>query len=181
MSTGYQINDQTGLYFLTFQIVDWVDLFTRRIYKEIAIESFEYCIKNKGLELYAFVIMSNHIHLIASTADEQRLSDIIRDFKKFTARRFIQEIDSVIESRKDWILKRFEYAARSHSRNSEYQVWTHENHAIELNSPEFIEQKLNYIHQNPVRAGIVELAEDYIYSSASNYAGKQSVIDIKYL
>jgi putative transposase len=67
MSSGLKTSNSEGLYFLTFQIVGWVDLFTRKIYKDIAIESFKYCQINKGLRLFAYVIMSNHIHLIAKS------------------------------------------------------------------------------------------------------------------
>jgi len=79
------------------------------------------------------------------------------------------------------MLKRFEFAASEHLRNSNYQIWIHENHAIELHSLEFIRQKLNYIHNNPVRAGIVEQPEDYIFSSARNYSGLSGKIEIDYL
>ncbi|MEN8122608.1 MAG: hypothetical protein ABFS35_19860 [Bacteroidota bacterium] len=61
MSTGYKISEKEGAYFLTFQIVGWVDIFTRKTYRDIAIESLIYCQKNKGLEVFAYVIMSNHI------------------------------------------------------------------------------------------------------------------------
>ena len=67
MSTGYQISDQEGLYYLTFQVVDWIDIFTRQVYRDIIIESFKYAIENKGLHLFAYVIMSNHVHLIAQS------------------------------------------------------------------------------------------------------------------
>lgn len=79
------------------------------------------------------------------------------------------------------MLKRFEFAAKKHKRNSIYQVWTHENHAIELYSNAFINQKLNYIHENPIRAGIVRNAKEYIYSSASNYAGLESILEIDFI
>ncbi|MBL7788681.1 MAG: transposase [Chitinophagales bacterium] len=101
MSTGYKILDQNALFYLTFQIVDWVDIFTRKIYKDIVIESFSYCMEHKGLNLYAYVIMSNHIHLIASAREGFALSDIIRDFKKHTAKRFLEEISKPTESRND--------------------------------------------------------------------------------
>jgi putative transposase len=101
MSTGYKILNQNALFYLTFQIVDWVDIFTRKIYKDIVIESFSYCIDHKGLDLYAYVVMSNHIHLIASAREGFALSDIIRDFKKFTAKRFLEEINKPTESRND--------------------------------------------------------------------------------
>jgi REP element-mobilizing transposase RayT len=68
MSTGYQITDQEGLYYLTFQIVDWIDIFTRQVYRDIVIDSLKYAIDNKELQVFAFVIMSNHVHLIAQSS-----------------------------------------------------------------------------------------------------------------
>jgi REP element-mobilizing transposase RayT len=176
MSTGYQIIDQSALYFLTFQIVDWIDVFTRKIYKDILIDSFKFSIKNKGFELFAYVIMSNHVHLIARSG-EGKLSDTIRDIKKYTSKTIVESIISLPESRKEWILDRFKIKA-SHRANENYQVWTHENHAIILYSNEFIKEKVEYIHNNPVRAGIVEKPEDYLYSSARNYASLEAPIDI---
>jgi REP element-mobilizing transposase RayT len=180
MSTGYQINDQEGLYYLTFQVVDWIDIFTRQIYRDIAIDSFKYAIRNKDLQIFAFVIMSNHVHLIAQSNIGQ-LSASIRDIKKYTSKKIIETIQTISESRSVWMLNRFIYNARQHNRNKTYQVWTHENHAIHLFGPEFIREKIEYIHNNPVRAGIVEKPEDYVYSSARNYAEMDAVLEISKL
>jgi REP element-mobilizing transposase RayT len=180
MSTGYQIKDQEGLYYLTFQVVDWVDLFTRQAYRDIVIDSFNYSIENKCFQLFAYVIMSNHIHLIAHSS-EGKLSDTIRDIKKFTSKKIIETIQTIPESRREWLLNRFEFKARQNTRNKNFQVWTHENHAIYLYSPDFTIEKLNYLHQNPVRAGIVVNAEDYLYSSARNYAELDSLIEVELL
>jgi REP element-mobilizing transposase RayT len=179
MSTGYQIIDQNAPYFLTFQIVDWVDIFTRKFYKDIIIDCFKYMIDNKDFQLYAYVIMSNHIHLIAQSVG--RLSDNIRDIKKFTRIKLVQAIEEQPESRKDWILKIFKANGTLIKTNREYQVWTHENHAIILSTNEFIKSKVEYIHNNPVRAGFVEKPEDYLYSSARNYASLSAPIDIPIL
>jgi REP element-mobilizing transposase RayT len=140
MSTGYQINDQEGLYYLTFQIVDWIDVFTRKVYRDIVIESLKYSVENKGLDLFAYVIMSNHVHIIAQS-NIGKLSDTIRDIKKFTSKRIIETIQAINESRVDWMLNRFHYSANQHSRNKTYQVWTHENHAVYLYGPKFIQEK----------------------------------------
>jgi REP element-mobilizing transposase RayT len=180
MTTGYQIKDQEALYFLTFQIVDWVDVFTRKIYKDIIIDSFKYSIENKGLQIFAYVIMSNHVHLIAQSSTG-RLSDNIRDIKKFTSKRITETVSEINESRKVWILNRFRLNASHHKGNQTYQVWTHENHAILLYSNEFTREKIEYIHNNPVKAGIVENPEDYLYSSARNYASLEAPIDIPVL
>nr|WP_319399905.1 transposase [uncultured Carboxylicivirga sp.] len=178
MPTGYQIKEQTALYYLTLQIVDWVDIFTRPVYRDIAIKSLKHCIEHKGLQIFAYVIMSNHMHLVAhsSTGD---LSNTIRDFKKYTAKRIIDTIEYIPESRREWMLNQFRFNAKKHKRNSNYQVWTHENHAIVLYSNNFIAAKIEYIHNNPVRAKIVQNPEDYLYSSARNYASLSSVLDIE--
>ena len=83
------------------------------------------------------------------------------------------------ESRKEWILWMFERAAKKHKRNSKYQVWTHDNHPEELESNKFLDQKLDYVHQNPVRNGIVQNPEDDLYSSAMDYAGMPGYLEIE--
>ncbi|MEO6189331.1 MAG: transposase [Saprospiraceae bacterium] len=157
--------------------MDWVDIFSRKVYRDIIIESFDYCRKNKGLQIWAYVIMTNHVHCILS-ATNGNLPDVIRDFKSYTASKVLKEIQEPHESRKDWMLKRFEFAARSHKRNSEMQFWTHENHAIELLTYTFTCQKMAYIHENPVRAGWVEKAENWMYSSQRNYCGLDNLLEI---
>lgn len=176
MSTGYRIAEQDAPYYVTFQVVRWVDIFTRKTYRDIVIDSLRFCQQTKGLEIYAYVIMSNHIHLLIRS-NCNKLSDTIREFKSYTAKQILSSINNEPESRRDWMLNIFEFAAKQHKRNSKYQVWTHENHAELIYSKEFITQKINYIHANPVRAGIVVNAEDYVYSSASNFAGKDGLID----
>ncbi len=177
MSTGYQIEEQEELHFVTFQIVKWVDIFTRQIYRDIIIDNLHFCQENKGLEIYAYVIMSNHVHLLIRSS-MGKLSDTIRDFKSFTAKKILEAVNTETESRRDWMLNLFEFSAKQHKRNSDFQVWTHENHAEIIYSDKFIQQKINYIHENPVRSGIVEKAEDYLYSSARNYAEISGLIDV---
>jgi REP element-mobilizing transposase RayT len=175
---GYKINDQTKAHFITATVVDWVDVFSRKAYRDIVIESFDFCIKNKGMILYGYVIMSNHIHLIVQS-NEGKLSDLIRDFKKFTAKSILETIENEPESRRDWMLKRFEFACKSHSRNEKYQFWQYGNHPEEIYTEKFLWQKLDYIHLNPVRAGIVEKASHYLYSSASNYVNGKGLLEIE--
>ena len=187
MSTGYQIEDQTALYYLTLQVVDWIDIFTRPIYRDIIIDSLRFCQQKKGLQIFGYVIMSNHIHLIANSTDGH-LSETLRDFKKYTAKTIIRAIIEGNESRKDWLLNRFGFNAQQHnlsrsigSRNEHYQVWTHENHAVILYSNDFIREKLEYLHNNPVRARIVEKPEDYLYSSARNYADSEGLLEVAFI
>jgi REP element-mobilizing transposase RayT len=177
MTTGYKIEDQSALYYLTLQVVDWIDIFSRQRYRDIFVENLQYCQNNKGLQVFAFVVMTNHVHLIVNSP-LSALSDTIRDFKKFTSKKIIESVKEENESRKEWMLERFRFNAENTKRNSEYQFWTHDNHAEVLYTNSFIEQKLGYLHQNPVRAGIVANPEDYLYSSARNYAGLSSVMDV---
>jgi REP element-mobilizing transposase RayT len=128
--------------------------------------------------LYGYVIMSNHIHLIIQSEDG-KLSDLIRDFKKFTAKYILDKIQAVPESRKEWMLERFKLAAEKHTRNKNYQFWQYGNHAEEIYSNKFMWSKLDYIHLNPVRAGLVEKASHYIYSSASNYINDSGLLKIE--
>jgi REP element-mobilizing transposase RayT len=174
---GYIIRDQEKVHFITCTVVDWVDVFSRKAYKDSIMNSLEFCIKNKGMILYGYVIMTNHIHLIIQS-ENGKLSDLVRDFKKFTARIILDKIQDGPESRSDWMLKRFEFACKSHTRNEKYQFWQYGNHAEEIYSSKFLWSKLDYIHLNPVRAGIVEKASNYIYSSASNYVNDTGIIEI---
>lgn len=174
MSYGYRIYDQYAAHFLTFSVVDWVDVFTRQVYRDSIIDSLKHCTKERELAIYAYVIMSNHIHLIARSKNGT-LSATVRDMKKFTSNCIIDTIKEKPESRREWLLHRFSWNAAQHARNSVFQVWTHDNHPVEIHSRPFFEQKLNYIHQNPVRAGWVEYAEDYLYSSAKAVAESRTI------
>ena len=165
MSTGYRIEDQFATHFISPTIVDWVDVFTRNCYRDIIIDSLDFCIKKKGLVLYGYVIMTNHLHLLVRS-ETGKLSDTIRDFKKFTASAILEAIRNGPESRREWMLHRFEWNATQNQRSSDNQVWTHENRAEYIYTQQFFDQKLKYIHENPVRAGWVEQPEDYQYSSA---------------
>lgn len=164
MGLTYTIKNQEGQYFITCTVHQWIDVFTREIYKEILMDSIKHCQKNKGLEIYGWVLMSNHIHLIVSS-NQNKLSDIIRDFKKYTATKIVEAIaKNANESRKNWLLWLL-------VREKEISFWQDGYHGEEIFSASFFETKLNYIHLNPVRAGLVEKEEEYLYSSCGDYYG----------
>jgi REP element-mobilizing transposase RayT len=144
MSATYKITENEGVYFLTFQIAGWVDIFTRKCYRDIVMESLTYCQQHKGLLLFAYVIMSNHIHLLAqsSTGD---LNGCIRDFKNYTAHKFMFQLEDASESRREWMKMVFKFHGKLKP-EQEHQIWTHENHAMLIYSEQFIAQKINYIH-----------------------------------
>ncbi len=178
MTTGYQIKEQDKLHFITLQVVDWVDVFSRESYRKIIIDNLAYCQQHKGLEIYGWVIMSNHLHLLARS-NLGELSNTLRDFKSYTSKKILETIETGTESRREWMLNLFKQAAFKHKRNSDFQFWTHENHAEHIFSNKFMEQKLDYIHNNPVRAGIVTKPEEYKYSSASDYADGNGLLKVE--
>lgn len=179
-SGGYKIRNQNALHFMTFTVVGWVDLFSRKIYRDILLQNMRYCKVHKSLSIGAYVIMSNHMHVIWQSNNGQ-LSDCLRDFKSYSTKLFIETIQSVPESRKDWLLHMFGFYAKRTNQNKEFKIWMSNNHPEEITSEQFLKTKLNYIHYNPVRAGWVNEPKEYIYSSASNYVSGKGVMEIDLL
>jgi len=180
MSRKYKIRDQDKLYFVTFTVIQWIDLFTRQEYRDIFLDSLRYCQKHKGLDLCAYCIMSSHVHLIVGRNGEEPIEGIIRDIKKFTSVKFIEAIEELQEeSRRELLLYLFGRAGKYNVNNKNYQVWQQHSHPLEINTNEKADRFLHYIHYNPVVAGIVLSPEEYLYSSASNYAGlPEKLIDV---
>ena len=124
------------LYFTTSTVIDWVDIFTRPSYKHVIVDSLSYCQSHKGLTIYAWVLMSNHLHMIVDTNDDTTVGDVLRDFKKFTNKKILKALEQdEHESRREWLLDRF--------------------------------------------AEIVAKPEDYLYSSALNYAGEKGLLNVE--
>ena len=166
MSDKYK-TEEGKLYYATITVVGWIDVFTRKEYVYELMKNIKYCQENKGLELYAYVIMSNHIHLIATTRDVP-LNILLGSFKSFTSKRLIEMIETnQQESRKEWMMRLFKYYGKGNSQNAEHQFWQNGNHPIGLWNPKVIQQKIDYLHHNPVKQGIVARPEDYLYSSAN--------------
>lgn len=178
MSQGYKVGDENEVYFTTCTVVDWIDVFTRPEYKYIITDSLNYCIKNKGLDVFAWVLMTNHLHLLARARKGTALTHIMRDFKKFTSKRLSEEILEIGESRRDWMLDRFDFLARKTQRAENYKVWRDGFHPLLMQYPDWIEQRINYIHQNPVLQEIVTRPEDYKFSSAVDYSGEKGIVNV---
>ena len=167
------------LYFTTSTVIDWVDIFSRPSYRHIVVESLDYCQRKKGLDIYAWVLMTNHLHMVVDMDGGHEVGDILRDFKKFTNKKILSTLETdKHESRRTWMLDRFRFAAANDRRITNYRFWQEGNHVEEIYTQEFLWQKINYIHQNPVRAEFVARPEDYLYSSAQNYAGDKGLLDV---
>jgi len=176
----YYIQDQNGIHFLTFTVTEWIDVFTRKEYKYVITDSLNYCTDEKGLECFAWVLMSNHMHLVARTNLPFQLSDFMRDFKKFTSKKIVKAIKEIPESRREWMLHKFGFEARTTGRAENYKLWQDSNHPVCLEGrADWFRQRIEYTHQNPVRQMIVSHAADYLFSSAGDYEGRQGLVKVK--
>lgn len=188
MGRKYTIRDPQGYYFITFTVVNWIpasrayifivgnwikagwDLFIRNEYREILVDSLAYCQKHKSLIIHAWCIMTSHIHLIVSAEEGHELSSIIRDLKSFTSRELRKCVQSnPKESRKQWLLWMFERVGKKNRRNLDFQLWQQHNHSVELSTNEMMDQRLDYVHNNPVEAGFVDDPASWEWSSCASY------------
>jgi len=178
MSRKYKFSDNDKLYFISYAVVYWIDVFVRKEYKDIVIASWEHCQQEKGLEIYGWCIMPSHVHMIIGS-NKNKLEEIVRDTKSYTSTQLKNAIKSHVgESRKEWMLWLMERAGKKNGNNADWQFWQQHNKPIEILNNEMFHQKLSYIHQNPVEAGFVENEEDYLYSSARDFYGKIGLLEL---
>ena len=175
MSERYKAFDAEAPYFITLTLVEWVHLFNIRQFATIVVDSLKFCVQNKGLLIYGYCIMPSHAHLIVQS-QKNTLGSIIRDFKKFTAAEIVKIMKESGNYHEELLV--FQYKATETKRNKTVKVWLDGYHPEIIYSNRFFFQKLNYIHNNPVVAGLVSRPEDYYYSSARNYAGSDAPLEI---
>ncbi len=153
---------------------EWVDVFTRNEYKDIVMEALRFCQLNKGMEVFAWCIMTNHVQLIFRSSEGRKPELLLGDFKRYASKKIVQAIkDNPAESRREWLLEQFKKAADRSTNVTNFQFWRHDNMPIDLWSSKVIEEKLNYVHYHPVEEGLVFSPEDYVYSSAIDYSGEK--------
>ena len=158
---------------MTATIVEWLPVFYGAEACGIILDALKFCRKNKDLRLRAFVIMENHIHLIADAPD---LTGVMQSFKRHTAMRIIEYAD---HPNRRWLLTQFALYKKRYKTSSTYQVWQEGLHPQHIKGAAMLAQKLKYIHENPVRRGYVDLPEHWRYSSARNYLElPHTVLDI---
>jgi len=156
--------NENAFHFLTLTTIEWVNIFTKPEYFKIIVESLDYCRKKKGLMLFEYVIMTNHIHLIACAKEGHKLSQIISDFKKHTTRAILEALK--IDNRK-YLLNIIQNSYFK-KKGYENQIWQRENCPKLIESDKFLCQKIEYIHYNPVKKYYVDLPEHWVFSSARN-------------
>ncbi|MDX2046940.1 MAG: hypothetical protein SFU87_09140 [Chitinophagaceae bacterium] len=178
MSRKYKFLDNERLYFVSFAVISWIDLFIRNEYRDVIVKSLKYCIAHKDLDLYGWCLMTSHMHMVIGSRGNP-MQNSMRDFKRHTS----EELHTVIkkhpgESRKEWVLQMMNETGKQNSNNRGFQLWQQNNNPIELITAQMAHQKLDYTHYNPVEAGFVEKPEDWIYSSARDYYGREGLIDV---
>ncbi|WP_029489200.1 REP-associated tyrosine transposase [Ochrovirga pacifica] len=169
MSEKYKVIDSSMPTFITCSFTQWADILTRPNYTSILDESLQFCINEKGLRIHYYVYMTNHIHLIATSA-KNKLQEIVRDFKRYTNKMLIQAIEDIGESRREWLLAKFKYEANRTKRANQYKVWKDGFHPVILDTAKKLEQRIHYIHANPVDEGFVSRPEYWKNSSYNFYA-----------
>jgi len=178
MSRNYKFHNPKGLYFVSFAVVNWLDVFSQNAYKELLLDSLRYSQNEKGMEIISWCIMSNHVHLIFRSINGIKPELLLGDFKRFTSKSIVKAIkENPRETRKELLLNEFSKTASTTSNVKHFQFWRHDNKPIELWSNKVIYEKINYIHKNPVEAGLVNKPKDYIYSSAVDYCGEQGLLE----
>ncbi len=171
----FRITEETSFYYSTCTIIAWLPIFQSEPYFQVIINSLKYCHIHKGLLLLGYVIMPSHLHLITSNHSDTTLSDIMRDFRTYTSRNIRELLEQ--ENRINY-LDIFENSAKNLEKQ-QFRVWHDDYHPIALMSENWLHQKINYVHYNPVRKGFVEFPEHWKYSSARNWlSDDHSIIDI---
>lgn len=180
MGDKYAFRHPNDRYFMTFTVIEWMDIFTRLAHRQIVVDSLNFCVRNKGLVVNAWVIMSNHVHLLARAEEGKRMGDLVRDLKTHTSKAVRKSIMMEPESRREWLLDKMAFTARKTQRAEHYKLWQDGSHAMDIVSDKFIHQKVEYIHNNPVRNGLVALPEHYVFSSARDYfTDEKGLVDIE--
>lgn len=177
-----KIYDEGACYFTTFNIVDWVDVFIRPVYKQTVVHTLNYFIETRKITVYSWCLMSNHLHLLAAPV-QGSMAELEKDFKSFTTKKILEAIDTEPEIRKQWMMERFENFGNILGLNKKYHVWQNCSSPlyIDLKKTDLLLEHFEFIHGNPVRDKIVDIQAEYVYSSARDYAGIKGMINIQKL
>jgi len=160
MRSRYAIHEAHAAYFVTSTIVEWLPVFTSAACCDILVRSLLHCREHKGLRIHAWIILDNHFHAILSAPD---LASPLTDFKRFTSRSLLEQIKM---EKREWLLNQLAYYCAAHKKGSAHQVWQEGVHTQAITGDEMMQQKLGYMHQNPVKRGFVAAPEHWRYSSA---------------
>ena len=165
-------------YFLTLNTVDKIDVFNRPAYKQVVADALNYFVETQGLSIYAWCLMTSHLHLIIRTKDASAPAYFERDFKKYTTPAVLKTIEMEMDFRRDWMLRHFEEYRKSLQRKEKFHLWEDCSSPLRIDckQPGTLLERIVHIHENPVRERIVEQPEAYLYSSARDYTGRPGLV-----
>ena len=169
MRSSYKVVESNGIYFVSSTIIEWIPIFTSEKYFRIIIDSLNFCKTEKDLKLFCYVIMDNHFHLIVS---HPKLSDVMRSLKGYTADRILDELKN---DNYKWKFDLMKFYKKKY-KITNYQIWQEGFHPQMISSVEVLNQKIEYIHYNPVKRGFVNNPQDWKYSSVNNKDWDDSII-----
>jgi REP element-mobilizing transposase RayT len=169
------VTEGAAPYFMTGTVVNWLPIFGNPAIAQIVLDSLRFLHEHRRLVLHTYVLMENHIHLIASS---EQMSKEIGDFKSFTARTCIDWFQA---HGKQWVLRQLKFHKAPHKADQEYQLRQEGYHPQVLQNEAMALDKLKYIHNNPVKRGYVDDPAHWRYSSYRNYMGLAAVLPIELL
>lgn len=181
MERGDEYGPKETCRFITFQTVDWVDVFIRPVYKQVIVHSLNHFIESKGLIVYAWCLMTHHLHLLARSNGSAAIADLEAAYKSFTTAKLLEAIETEPGIRKEWILNRFREPGPMAGLINNYQVWENDTGAgrdMYVKRTGLLLEHIEHIHQNPVRDKIVDTPSEYLYSSARDYTGIPGLVRI---
>ena len=171
----YKIYEPTKPHFITSTILHWIPVFTKQESVEILIQSFKHLQKSDDLKVFAYVVLENHFHLVASSSD---ISKSMQKFKSFTTKEILQLLQT---KGVKTILEQLAFYKKAHKTTTQYQLWQEGIQPKLIENEEMMINKIEYIHNNPVKRGYVEKAEHWRYSSARDYASKEGLLEVERL
>ena len=169
----YKIYEPTHPHFITCTVVNWIPLFTRKESVEILLDTFRYLQKDEGFKLYAYVILENHIHIVAQSND---IAKSMARFKNHTAKELLRLLKK--ENIKT-ILEQLSFYKKAHKIDREYQVWQDGIQPKLMQNDVMMKSKIDYIHHNPVKRGYVDDTMHWRYSSARDYEGIEGLLEVE--
>lgn len=182
-SSNKPIPPQDYCYFLTFNVVDRIDVFVRSSYKQIVVNALNHFVDTQGLIIYSWCLMNSHIHLMVKTREGNGPAYFERDFKKFTTPLLLKAIEVEMDPRRHWMMRHFEDFSISLKKIEKFNLWQNCSSPLHIDcqQPRLLADHIGHIHENPVREQIVERPEDYLFSSARDYAGGKGLVKVKIL
>ncbi len=163
MRSRYLVRDSSLAHFITCTVVHWLPVFTHAARFDILIDALKFSREKKGLKIYSWVILDNHLHAILAAPD---LARVIMEFKRYTALKLIEQLE---REKCNWLLHQLAFAKARHKHASEHQFWQESSHAHALAGDAIMERTIAYIHNNPIKRGLVVGAEHWRYSSAHEW------------